>query len=98
MIAIYVPPNSQKQMIIKIGLIYSQEIGVGVLAYLFSLYVEVLGYPRFQGYEARGHTYANEVYMYVTQSTPLLAKGRTCAVLYIHVFADIYHHLPLKIV
>ena len=46
------------------------------------LLVEVFGNPRYQEQETRGHTYANEVYMYVTQSTPLLTKGRTCAVIY----------------
>ena len=57
-------------MIIKIGLIYSQEIGVGVLTFLLSLQTEVFGDPVKTRIKSKEHTYANRVYMYVTQSTP----------------------------
>ena len=66
-------------MIIKIGLIYSKDIGVGVL----NSYIPV-HWRYSETYSVKdkiiGHAYANEVYMYIAQNTPLLTKGRTCAV------------------
>ncbi len=79
------PADSLKQMLIKIGFIYSKDIGVGVLTTFTSFSIEVFGNLSVKD-KVKGHTYANEdIYMYVTQSTPLLMKGRTCAVIYIHV-------------
>ena len=60
-------------MIINTGLVHSKDIGVGVLTLYYPCTFEVLGDPIIikDRIEVREHTYANEVYMYVTQSTPL---------------------------
>ena len=65
------PADSLKQILIKIGFIYSKDIGVGVLTTFTSFSIEVFGNLSVKD-KVNGHTYANEVYMYVTQSTPFL--------------------------
>ena len=67
-------------MIIKLGSLYSQDIGVGGLTPIIIQVYGGIRSPMEAWTRSKKYAYANRAYMYIAQKAPFLTKGRICAV------------------